>query len=92
MNEGLIPRSSNNECPKNTHYKEGFGTCSCEEHCGWDVCRLVKAPEECILDTFSEWQWDAMKNGWIAQVTLGSVIVMNKIQQNDHICMNLPLL
>ena len=69
----LIPRSTNKQCPSNSRYKDGLGTCSCEDHCGWDVCRLVKAPDDCLLGTLSEWHWDTMKNGWVAQVVLGSV-------------------
>ena len=72
----LIPRRNDYHCPKNSIYKEGLGSCSCEDHCGWDVCRLVKAPDECIQQIFSEWQWDTIKHGWVAQVVLGSAIDM----------------
>ena len=73
----LIPRSSGKQCPTNSRYKDGLGTCSCEDHCGWDVCRLVRPPNYCILGTFSEWQWDTKKNGWVAQVVLGK---LNKLE------------
>ena len=65
----LIPRSKTDACPRNTKYKDGLGSCSCEDHCGWDVCRLVVAPMECLVGTFSKWHWDHVKNAWVAQVT-----------------------
>ena len=71
----LIPRSSAYECPRNTKYKAflGLGSCSCEDHCGWDGCRLVKAPGECIKGTNSEWRWDTEKAAWVAQITQGNI-------------------
>ena len=54
-------------------YNEGFGTCSCEDHCGWDLCRLTIPPMECIKGTHSEWQWDDTKRAWIAQVKPGMI-------------------
>ena len=73
VNMDLIPRSNEKQCPKNSYYKEGLGSCSCEDHCGWDVCRLTDPPDECILGSYSKWQWDILKNGWVAQVALGDV-------------------
>ena len=73
VKEDLIPRSRDSKCTENAQFKDGLGTCSCEDHCGWDVCRLIKAPIECISGSSSEWQWDSVKNGWVAQVILGNV-------------------
>ena len=70
----LIPRPNPNQRPKKIEYREGLGSCSCEDHCLWDVCRLVQGPKECLLGSFSEWKWDNIKNGWVAQVILGSKI------------------
>ena len=75
----LIPRSKTNGCPKNTQYKNGLGSCSCEDHCGWDICRLVVAPRGCIEGTYSEWQWDHMKHAWVAQVTLGNFVLIETV-------------
>ena len=72
VNMDLIPRVNWHKCPENTEYKGALGSCSCEDHCGWDVCRLESPPDECILGSFSEWQWDTTKHGWVAQVVLGS--------------------
>lgn len=72
MELDLIPRSEVNECPRNTQYKDGIRTCSCEDHCGWDLCRLVKAPDDCIVGTHSEWQWDHVQTAWVAQVIPGN--------------------
>ena len=69
----LIPRSSVDGCPKDTIYKAGVGSCSCEDHCGWDVCRLIDAPLECIIGTNSEWQWDYVKSAWVAQISQGNI-------------------
>ena len=77
MDVNLIPRSYSYDCPGHMHYKawalEGPGSCSCEDHCGWDVCRLEVAPLDCIAGTYSEWQWDYVKHAWVAQITLGNI-------------------
>ena len=78
----LIPRVHwSNGCPTNTQYKrlcyttkancEISETCSCEEHCAWNLCRLTVPPHDCILETNSEWQWDTSKNAWVAQIIQG---------------------
>ena len=72
VREDLIPRPINNQCPRNSYYMDDIDSCNCEDHCGWRLCRLVEPPDECILGTFSKWEWDNVKNGWIAQVVLGS--------------------
>ena len=49
-----------------------LSTCSCEEHCAWDLCRLVNPPNKCLRGTRSQWQWDSFKNAWVAQVIEGN--------------------
>ena len=85
-----IPRSLAVEgCPKNGKYRKlklieysirypiyyDFNTCSCENHCGWDMCNIVHPPQECLLNSSSSWYWDYRKNTWVAQVILGTNII-----------------
>ena len=42
-------------------------SCFCEEHCSWEICRLVDAPEKCLNDVESFWSWDENKYLWVAQ-------------------------
>ena len=69
----LIPRVNVEGCIGNTRYKSGLGSCSCEDHCGWDLCRLTLPPTKCIEGTYSEWQWDDKKRAWIAQIKQGEI-------------------
>ena len=62
----LIPRSPQVGC-KVGYTRSKFGTCSCEEHCNWDLCRLVDPPRDCLRNTNSIWQWDDRKIAWVAQ-------------------------
>ena len=73
----LIPRPNSKICPKNTQYKgketgPSAGTCSCEEHCAWDLCRLTIPPGECLQGNKSQWEWDSVKNAWVAQEIQGN--------------------
>ena len=81
--EFLMPRPQSKKCPKSTQYKEGEkrdekagekldDTCSCGEHCAWDLCRLATPPDKCLQGTNSNWQWDKFKNAWVAQVIQGN--------------------
>ena len=68
---GFLPDA--NGCPKNTrlHYRgenEEYMTCSCEEHCSWDLCRLEEAPEACLQGTARQWVWNPIKNAWATQI------------------------
>ena len=87
----LIPRSDQQDCPLNKHYRARFGTCSCDNHCSWDVCRSIVPPLDCILGTDSNWIHDNVKNAWVAQ--LGSTLIYNlrleyrKNKTNFHISM-----
>ena len=61
------------ECPSNTYGCSGDScnrpqSCFCEEHCSWEICRLVEYPEMCLKDVNSFWNWDATKLGWVAQI------------------------
>ena len=42
-------------------------TCACEDHCRWDVCRLVNPPTDCLNEVDAYWKWDFTKNYWVAQ-------------------------
>lgn len=67
----LIPRAIKGHCPKGSNYKEKLGTCSCDEHCTWDSCRLTIAPNDCLVDINSKWVWDPLEGAWVAQVIPG---------------------
>lgn len=69
----LVPRSNALDCPNNNPYKSDLETCSCEDHCAWDRCRLADAPAECIEGIHSEWKWDYVRNVWVAQVIQGNI-------------------
>ena len=53
--------------------------CYCEDHCGWEKCRLYEPPNECLIDRDSIWVWDSQKNYWVAQVVEGIIneIILN---------------
>ena len=70
-NVDLIPRATKGRCTGDTYYKDELGTCSCEEHCNWDSCRLTNPPKECLREIDSEWRWDYSKQYWVAQVIQG---------------------
>ena len=82
--DALIPLPDGKKCPKDTQYKENkvgrdlVKTCSCEEHCAWDLCRLVNPPNKCLRGTRSQWQWDSFKNAWVAQVIEGNKFYSKK--------------
>ena len=76
VNVELIPRATERRCPKESTYREELGTCSCEEHCHWDSCRLTDPPTDCLLEIHSKWHWDYIEEAWVAQVTIGITIEM----------------
>ena len=78
-NVDLIPRATKVRCPRDTYYKDELGTCSCEEHCNWDSCRLTNPPKECLREMDSEWRWDYTKQYWVAQVIQGIKSQRSKI-------------
>ena len=79
LDVGLIPRRSLDGCPKNKGRREfqyhthlsPVDTCTCEDHCSWDMCLLVHPPEECMCGTGSQWYWDSGISVWVAQVVQG---------------------
>ena len=79
VNIDLIPRPNADRCPSRMHYKTSQdinGSCSCEDHCSWDMCRLVVPPMECLMEIYSEWQWDYVKKAWVAQVIQGNIVLI----------------
>ena len=52
-------------------YRSRFRVCTCDEHCSWDLCRLLEPLDDCLRGTNSEWQWDDLKNAYVAQIIIG---------------------
>ena len=77
ISDAMIPRPNMlDPCPTGTHHKKlssSFETCRCEEHCAWNLCRLTVAPDDCLQETNSEWQWDGVKNAWVARIRQGNI-------------------
>ena len=74
MKADLIPRKPDIGCMgKTTEYSCNpnwhgcIETCICEDHCGWDKCRLTEPANECLVGTSSAWKWDSQNNYWVAQ-------------------------
>ena len=63
----LIPKRPDNGCPEGTF--DSWQTCFCEDHCSWEVCRLVNPPQSCLskIDGKTEWGWDNLTEAWAAQ-------------------------
>ena len=80
-----IPRSSKTECAIGSKYRGRFGVCTCNEHCSWDLCRLVEPPKDCLLATGSVWQWDNLKNAYVAQVDMGMILGFITFNQDASI-------
>ena len=79
LDVSLIPQSSKDGCSSNKIYRERFGTCSCDTHCSWDLCRSLIPPSDCLLGTDSIWRWDNVKNAWVAQLLEGDTIHLHSI-------------
>ena len=78
----LIPRQPADGCYERSVKRLHFSTCTCQDHCRWDICRLTDPPNECLFGTGGNWIWDFREKAWIAQVTGGSMfksIVINKL-------------
>ena len=71
LNVSSIPRSSEESCAIKIGYRARFEVCSCNEHCSWDLCKLSEPPEDCLQGTGAEWQWDDIKEAYIAQIIQG---------------------
>ena len=79
----LIPRQPADGCYERSVKRLHFSTCTCQDHCRWDICRLADPPNECLFGTGGNWIWASREKTWIAQVTGGSMfklIVINKLQ------------
>ena len=74
LDVNLIPRSPTHGCQNTGQYRKLLGTCGCEEHCSWDVCRLEEPPNDCLYGTKSIWKWDHLKNAWVAQLLEGKAV------------------
>ena len=69
----LIPVRPHKRCPEKSFGCSGEDcnrpqTCFCEEHCGWEVCRVFEYPEECLTEVKSVWVWNSKKQFWAAQL------------------------
>ena len=69
----MLPHSSQAACLQTNIYRARFGTCSCDTHCSWDLCRSSNPPPECLLGTDSVWKLDNAKDAWVAQILEGNV-------------------
>ena len=81
LDVNLIPRSPPNGCKvakKRSKLGTFAQTCSCEEHCNWDLCRLVAPPIDCLRGTNSMWQWDDRKVAWVAQTVQNGNIMSSR--------------
>ena len=76
MNVDLIPRTILGRCRNGGEYRTELGTCSCEEHCNWDSCRLTDPPMKCLEELYSSWYWDYIRGFWVAQVIRGIKIYL----------------
>ena len=72
LNVSLIPRSTQQNCPAYSEFRERFGVCTCNEHCSWDLCRSLLPPNDCLAGTGSVWVWDHLKHAWVAQIDNGN--------------------
>ena len=71
LNVSSIPRASYDYCSRSATYRRGLGVCTCNDHCSWDLCRVSEPPDDCLQGTNSEWQWDNLKNAYVAQIIDG---------------------
>ncbi len=44
--------------PDMTGFMTGFYSCSCEDHCRWDRCRLDNPPTDCLSKIDAKWMRD----------------------------------
>ena len=84
----LIPKCPKSGCPSGSYGCTGDDcnypeTCFCEEHCGWERCRLFEKPEECLTKAQSSWIWDLKQNLWVAQTGTGMIMKITHGASND---------
>ena len=70
----MIPKIPFGGCPPGTF--KGINTCFCEDHCSWEICRLINPPNGCLsrIETEAYWLWDNNEDVWVAQ---GNVALSN---------------
>ena len=63
----MIPKRPASGCPSGTF--NSMRTCFCEDHCSWEICRLITPPHNCLsrIDGEAIWSWDALNDAWVAQ-------------------------
>ena len=63
----MIPKRPASGCPSGTF--NSLITCYCEDHCSWEVCRLLYPPHDCLsgIDGEASWSWDSVMDAWVAQ-------------------------
>ena len=71
---GRIPSKNEDGCPIGTYGCTGktcynIETCFCEEHCSWERCRILDAPDDCLTSVNGKWKWNSKKIHWVAQIT-----------------------
>ena len=68
----LIPSPPLDGCPTRTlsfyDSSNRSSSCYCEDHCKWDKCSLLAAPQSCLLDINGTCAWNPYENHWVAQV------------------------
>ena len=71
----MIPKIPESGCPLGTF--KGIDTCFCEDHCSWEICRLINPPYGCLSRIGVEvyWLWDNNEDAWAAQ--RGNVALSN---------------
>ena len=60
----MAPKIPNRGCPHGTF--KGKDTCFCEDHCSWEICRLMDPPNNCIIEGKLFWKWDENRDAWVA--------------------------
>ena len=99
LNVSSIPHAFDVNCEISAGYRTRFGVCTCDDHCSWDLCRLLEPPDDCLLRTNSEWIWDSLKNAYVAQIIEGifvylrhrQVFMISTCQKTCNILLNLIL-
>lgn len=67
----FVPKIPDSGCPPGTF--KGIDTCFCEDHCSWEICRLINPPKDCLsrIDGGAAWLWDDIEDAWTAQGNTG---------------------
>ena len=65
IDKTLFLKRPKNGCPDGTF--DGMTTCFCENHCSWEVCRLVTPTTNCLISANAFWNWNTAKDAWVAK-------------------------